>query len=614
MQIAEEIDASHVASDLRFLELPLKPPRDIGYARIAILALALLSGLSARLYHLDAAGLSEDEVHKVFAVRAYDHGDFTVNAEHPMLLKTLSFASLHLTEAWNSLLSSAKPTLAISQETALRVPCALLGALTVIPLFLLAEALLGFRIASIAAMLWALGLNSIWFNRIAKEDTLLVFFIYTGYYLYDLAKNRPASDTSGQERLYALAGIAFGLMLASKYFPHYYGVLPLFYHVAGYNPRNNRPIPRRCLSYLFGAMLITFAIFNFAIFIPQTWRYLSHYLNEDFQTHHGYLMMGRLFLNDMSRTPGGNPWYFYLLYLLVKLPLPVLAALGLGIWRLFQKYQRIPGRTAKTQRTQNLRRGHHSNSHLPRARPNHSSARGYLFLRVMLIFWIVPMSVLGTKFLRYSLALMPLVYITAAVGVAWIWRALEHRLEGQLARKLCAVAVAGVFVGVPSIVSVASLPYPSLYTNPLAGGRTGYFFPHDEFYDLGARESVKYLADHAAYGASVATEAPGVVEYYLERYGRLDIVSEIMSHPDFDLTGRPPDFVLLLPGRTYFENINSSALVQATYPLVQSSVVRNVPVTRLYARELTANMAETPAGTERRPYRAANVRAGLLSR
>src|SRR5579862_7837071 len=72
------------------------------YFTVAILVVAVLLGLAARLYRLDASGLSEDEVHKIFAVRIYEHRDFTVNAEHPMLMKMLCFASLHLSSIWNA--------------------------------------------------------------------------------------------------------------------------------------------------------------------------------------------------------------------------------------------------------------------------------------------------------------------------------------------------------------------------------------------------------------------------------------------------------------------------------------------------------------------------------
>src|SRR6185369_18066816 len=98
----------------------------------------------------------------------------------------------------------------------------------------------------------------------------------------------------------------------------------------------------------------------------------------------------------ISQTPGGNPWYFYFLFLGVKLPLPVLLAFVAGLVEIFR------------------RRGPYPES------------RGYLFLRMMLVLWLIPEALVGTKFLRYSLSLMPVIYMTAALGIVMIWRALSE--------------------------------------------------------------------------------------------------------------------------------------------------------------------------------------------
>ena len=215
-----------------------------------------------------AAGFAEDETNKIFAIRAYEQGDFTVNAEHPMLMKMLCYVSVNASALWNRA-AGERTGLAISEETALRLPNATFGALTVIPLFLLATALLGIRVGIIASLLWATGLNAIWFNRIVKEDTLLIFFMVMGFYLYNRAKTVPESNPGLQEKVFAMAGAAFGLMMCSKYFPHYFGINALFYHLAGYNGRNNRPLGRRSTLAFFAAMLLAFILFNPAVFVPQ---------------------------------------------------------------------------------------------------------------------------------------------------------------------------------------------------------------------------------------------------------------------------------------------------------------------------------------------------------
>ncbi len=525
---------------------------------LTIVALIAL-GLFARAYRLDSAGFAEDEANKIFAARAYAQGDFTANAEHPMVMKMLCYASTRASYLWNGVAGQTL-NLQISEETALRFPNAVFGALTVIPLLLLSTGLLGFRVGLITSLLWATGLDAIWFNRTAKEDTLLVFFMLWGFYLYYRAKRLQASDVTGQERLYSLAGAAFGLMIASKYFPHYWALNALFYSLVGYDSRNNRPLTRMMWRKYFASMLLVFVVSNPALFFPQTWRYLWKYVNEELLTHHGYLVMDKLYINDFLQTPGGNPWYFYFLFLAVKLPLPVLLAFGIGVAHIFSSRGRYP----------------------------HS--RGHIFLRVMLVFWLIPEAIVGTKFLRYSLSLMPIVYMTASVGIVLAWRSL-YSLIGRIgvgmlrARATAAIAVTGAFIIAPAAVTFKYVhrSHPSLYVNVFGGGRVGYFFPHDEFYDVGARESIRFVAETAPPASKIASEIPGVVQYYLERFNRLDIRSEIISQPSFTLSRGRPDFVLLQRGRVYIENIENFNLIEKYFPVVQASVYEGAAASRVYA-------------------------------
>lgn len=523
--------------------------------RLIIIVVMVVLGFGARVYRLGDAGLSEDEANKIFAVRCYQQGDFSVNTEHPMVMKALCFASIEAAGFWNRT-AGRSSALLISDEVAVRLPNALFGALSVIPLFLLGSALLGFRTALMASVFWALGLNVIWFNRVAKEDTLLVFFMLTACYLYDVAKGKSSGNVAAQERLYFFAGAAFGLMLASKYFPHHYGFMALFYLLSGYDGSNNRPLTARMKLLHFGAMALAFAVFNFGLFTPGTARYLSKYLGEDLVTHHGYPMMDSLYNNSIGSTPGLATVYFYGLYFLVKLPIPLLVAFIAGAVEVFRK------------------------------RHSHRYRRGFLLLRIYLVFWLLPMSLLGSKFLRYTLGFMPFLYLIAAVGILAIGRFLCTWIETHMSKRwrlAPAIAVGAVFVVTPSIITLGSLPFPSLYMNAFGAGHTpGYFFPHDEFYDLGARESIQYVAEHAPYGARVATEIPGVLQYYLERFNRTDIRSEIMSEPRFDLSKEPPDYVLLQRGRFYFENREDFERVRRDYPVTQSSSYRGAAAAEVY--------------------------------
>jgi hypothetical protein len=591
--------ASRTAPELCAPHRKPKPLLTLQRREILIILLTFLVGLAARVYRLDAAGLAEDEANKILAIRSYSHGDFTVNSEHPMLMKTLCLSSIELSRTWNKWFGEGCH-LIMTEETALRLPNAIVGALTVVPLFVVAGALFEFRIAVITACLWSAGGNAIWFNRITKEDTLLVFFMLSGYAIYNCAKTRASHDLKGQELLYGLAGVAFGLMLCSKYFPHYYGLITLFYHLGAYNPRDNRPLTLRMKLIHAAAMLMTFVAFNFAVLLPSTWSYLWKYVHGDFFTHHGYVMMNHVYPNSMARTPNGSTWFFYWLYLAVKLPLPIIAAFLIGLVEIFR-----PGRD--------------------------NAGKGRLFLRIMLIFWLLPMTFMGVKFLRYTLALIPFIYLTAAVGAVTVWRISStalKRLEpavlacqswGRRRAGFPSLAVLsafvagapGVVVGVlfvlwPALVTLRSLPYPALYTNLLGAGRAGYFFPHDEFYDLGARESIKYIAEHAEPGALVASEIPAVFQYYLERYGRTDLRCEILSRPGFErgqallvsgqaspaqtdqtdpgsaFTGPARAYVLVQPGRIYFENQREIYAIESSLQIAQSSEFGGAAATRVY--------------------------------
>src|ERR1044071_10490166 len=101
---------------------------------VGTLALLVILGFGVRIHQLGAVGFAEDEMNKLNAIHAYERGDFTANSEHPMLMKLLMWASL-------------RGIPASSEEAALRLPNALIGALTVIALFLLTLAFFDERTA-----------------------------------------------------------------------------------------------------------------------------------------------------------------------------------------------------------------------------------------------------------------------------------------------------------------------------------------------------------------------------------------------------------------------------------------------------------------------------------
>jgi len=132
---------------------------------------------------------------------------------------------------------------------AVRLPNAIFGCLTAVVIFLLAREFFGVGIGLLSALFWATGTIAIMGNRMAKEDTLLVFFTWLGYYFYLRAKKSVATSTRQAEGYYGMSGASFGLMLASKYFPHYPGLNFLFYALVRdketYPPLRQRDEPSR---------------------------------------------------------------------------------------------------------------------------------------------------------------------------------------------------------------------------------------------------------------------------------------------------------------------------------------------------------------------------------
>ena len=176
----------------------------------------------------------------------------------------------------------------------------------------------------------------------------------------------------------------------------------------------------------------------------------------------------------------------------------------------------------------------------------------------MFVLWLVPYSLIGAKWLRYTLSLMPFVYMLAAVGVvraAGAARALCESWPRPALASFASAALAALFVGLPAAAALGAGPHYALYTSPLAPGAAGRYFPHDELYDDGLREALAHVAAAAPAGATVAHETPGVARHYLARFGRADLRSAIISDPAFDATAAPADsYFILQRGRTYFEN------------------------------------------------------------
>jgi transposase len=519
---------------------------DVKFDNTVIVALIVLLaiGLYFRVSKLDAINFAEDEVNKVNAIRAYEKGDITANAEHPMLMKALMFASVKIGRAIGK----------GNDEVLFRLPNAIFGALTILPLFLLTAAFFDRWTGLLAAAFWTIGVNAITINRVGKEDTLLVFFMLFAFYFYLRAKQTDTRNVKVRSKLYFLSGISFGLMMASKYFPHYLGLNSLYHHYVHVRKRvPGEPAGKTSLIF-YVALLAAFLIANPAILMPSVWEYLNSYMGEKLLAHSGYLFADHLYRNNVSRTPfWGTPIYFYLVFMAIKIPLTVLIAFLIG-FVLSVKNRRHPG---------------------------------HAFVLFMFLFWIVPYSLMGAKWLRYTLSLMPFVYMMAAIGVVAVVRYAVRRLHTtDRTRAIVSAVSVLLFIGLPAWSAYSAAPHYALYTNAIGARHVGYFFPHDEFYDDGLREAIKFVCNSAPPGAIIAHETPATTRYYLQRFGRTDLQSKTISSPDFDpahIAG--PAYIIVQRGRTYFENRDKLVVIRTNFRKVHEIAIRGIPAAEVFVNQ-----------------------------
>lgn len=522
---------------------------------IATLTFLVLAGFAVRVPSLSADGLSEDELNKLQAVGDYRANGLTsANSEHPLLMKALLTASLVVADKWNSIPSLGGKR-AISPEAALRLPGTVFGALTAILIYLLAAELFGAEVGLIAAALWAFDPMAIGFNRIAKEDTFLLFFFLLGNTIW-LRGQREAEtkSTKAAEKYYWAAGAAFGAMMASKYLPQLLTVAICYYFIFQSIPATRWRLGKKRLLVFYGLMGVVFVILNPTILFPATWHQMGQFAGQKLIGHDGYEFMGKLYTHRFTDWLLGIPWYFYHLFLFVKLPILTVAGFLVGFPLLFRR----------------------------------KLGDGRLFLQLWLFLWMMTFSFGGGKFTRYFTTILPAVLIISAIGVQTVGRWLGARLSALLSAEwprvyatpiLALVVVAGAL-----LASIEAQPHFRLYTNWLGGGTSnaGYYFPHDEFYDSSVRDVVNGIAGQAQPGAQVASETPGLAAYYAGRVGRSDLVFVSISDPNALKQLREGDFVVDARGRRYFSNQQVLSALQRSGKPTFTVSLGSVPAASIY--------------------------------
>ncbi len=495
---------------------------------VAVLSVLVIVGFGFRTNGLSTEGLSEDELNKLNAVSDYRaHGLTAANGEHPLLMKAMLTISVIGAEKWNATsLVAGHPELNLPVETSLRLPNALFGALTVVLIFLVASELFGLEAALIAAALWAFDPLAIGFNRIAKEDTLLVFFFLLANVFW--LRGQRIAESQPQRRpepFYWATAAAFGAMLASKYVAQMIAISVAYNYAFQRIPTTRWQIGKIRFIKFFLVMGAVFLVCNPSILLPGSWRAILNFTSSRTIGHDSYEFLGRLYPHRYTDWLRGEPWYFYLVLMGVKLPLLTLLGSLTGFILLFRK----------------------------------KIGDGRYFLIFWLFFWGITFTFAGGKFTRYFTAVLPAVIMAAALGVQWAARWL-----GRISARVFDSPGAGIYAraALASLViasalwsSATAMPHYRLYMNLLGGAaHAGEYFPQDEFYDAYMQDALTEIAKRASPGARVASELPTVAAYYAQRVNRADLVCVELSDPAELGKLTPGDFVIDGRGRTYLSN------------------------------------------------------------
>ena len=531
---------------------------------IATLAMLVFVGFGLRLSNLSSEGLSEDELNKLEAVADYrEHGLTSANGEHPLLMKALLTGSLVLADKWNSI-SFLGGHRQIPPETALRLPSTIFGALTTILIYLLAAELFGAEVGLIAAALWAFDPMAIGFNRIAKEDTFLLFFFLLANVFWIRGQRVAESQPDRRpDKYYWATAAAFGAMMASKYLPQLITISIGYYWLFQRIPETRWRLGKKKMVMFFVIMGAVFVLLNPTILFPATWRQMGLFAGQKLIGHDAYEFMGQLYTHRMTDWLNGIPWYFYHVFVLVKLPLLTILGFVVGLPLLFRR----------------------------------KLGDGRYLILVWLFLWMMTFSFAGGKFTRYFTVALPAVLITSAIGVQFAgnWIGLKHSalLAAEWPRVYLHAALALLVVATAFKAAVDAAPHFRLYTNALGGGaaKRGYYFPHDEFYDASVRDVMFEIAKRAKPGAKVASETPGLAAYYAQRANRPDLVCVLLSDPNALRQLGEGDFVIDAPGRRYFSNeLVISALNQVSTPAFRVSL-GSVPSASVYLLDKKAQEA-----------------------
>ena len=493
---------------------------------LTALIVLVVAGFGFRVNSLSAESLGEDELNKLSAVADYRaHGLTGANGEHPMLMKAFQAATIILAEKWDN----TYPSNQIAPETALRLPGAIVGALSAVLIFLIVAELFGVEVALIAAALWAFDPSAIGFSRVAKEDSFLLFFFLLANVFWLRGQRVAESTNQNPNKYYWATAASYGAMVASKYVPHLFTISICYYWMFQNIPETRWRLGKKRLLIFFIIMGLVFLVLSPTVLLPETWKQMGLFAGGKRISHDGYEFMNKLYTQRFEDWLRGIPVYFYLVFTAVKLPLLTVIGFVVGLPLLFRR----------------------------------KLGDGRYFILFWFMLWLVAFAFPGGKFTRYYTTILPAVLITSALGIQFVGRFLANGIASfdwvnrpNNLKHYVPATLAMIVIVASVISSVQAAPHFRLFTNSIGGGTAwaGYYFPHDEFYDASMRDVMTEVARRARPGARVASESPSLATYYAEREKRPDLICVSLSDPEALKQLSLGDFVIVARGRRYFSN------------------------------------------------------------
>ena len=315
-------------------------------------------------------------------------------------------------------------------------------------------------------------------------------------------------------RWYDLSAIGFGLAFSSQYILHLLGLNALAWRLAGKSGLTAEPSRFRYGRFFF-VIFLTFIVVNPVVLSPNNLHAILQWLRHDGVKHSGYDFDGKLYTNLPSRLLAGLPWFYYLWLLVVKTPIPILVAIVLGSIMLLR---------------------------------NRRTLTSCFFVSLGMI-QLVGLSVSGAKWIRYSLPILPFLYMAGGYAVQRLGTLMKER---AVPRALVG-ATALILFGWPLLNLHHWAPFYSFYLNSIGGGTRNiarYFAP-DEVSEFDSREVAQTICPLAPRAATLATARPMSMAYYLQTCGRNDM--EVVPLYDPHYLPQDGDLIVLEPSRRFFE-------------------------------------------------------------